>query len=407
MAVLDRIPDLYYPTMLQDVIDTLRGNGGTIPDTNIDGKNLTPLLGCFQAAANINIWSKRKPIYDSRIGVLTTEEMAVRGGGASDATKKYGLTIAGGKAWSPKFIYQAVKSLMRGYGVAYTLPEGGQASPFRLSDFNGYYPAATAPITGVFVGDVELTPPSNNFSDGIPINFYIKGLVADGEIAFEDLYATKDEDGNALTWKGCLYVVDDNGGAESVLYDEILAQWQRMNKGKTFTAMQFISTTTQTNLSLEAVNWATSWQYALPLRLFKLTIKDTDTGDGGNTGVQNNLIIDFNTVKFQGITTDPYGMVYGKFTITKYGGTGAVSNFTAGIYTDAACSLDKRVAFKAFDNQTINTSKSFTARLDNPERISTLWFGVYFNGNLQARTAVAMPIDQIIPPSVANLVQNE
>ena len=81
MAVLTRIPNLFYPTLPQDVIDTLNANGGN---------TTTFLPSLFTSSANIAMYSKRKPsIFAGDDDEITDEQMATAGASLSMATAKW------------------------------------------------------------------------------------------------------------------------------------------------------------------------------------------------------------------------------------------------------------------------------------------------------------------------------
>lgn len=75
---------------------------------------------------NINMWSKRKPVRDSRLSIPVNE---VGRGSAQD----YGLNIPA---------YQGDDSLL----TTYVRPTGGSMSPYRLGDFRGYEHNAGIPV---------------------------------------------------------------------------------------------------------------------------------------------------------------------------------------------------------------------------------------------------------------------
>src|SRR5690554_7998 len=68
--------------------------------------------------SNVNMWSKRKPVRDSRLSIPVNE--VGRG-----SAQNYGLNIPG---------YQGDDDLI----TTYERPTGGSSSPYRLGDFRGY-----------------------------------------------------------------------------------------------------------------------------------------------------------------------------------------------------------------------------------------------------------------------------
>lgn len=115
--VYDILPerDLHY----SDIRDTLNANGGSV---NND------VSTAFKTSANINKWSKKKPIRYPKDGTLTDAE------------------FKGTFADNNNGIYYGLKASTKGdfsdiHDATYDyvgLPVGGQNEPFRLGDFRGY-----------------------------------------------------------------------------------------------------------------------------------------------------------------------------------------------------------------------------------------------------------------------------
>lgn len=385
MAVLDKIPDLYYPTLMVDIRDTLNANGGNVSND---------LTSFFKESAGINMWSVRKPVYDASTGVLTTEQMATAGRSYAGFTARYGLNIVGGKGITPNNIYQ--NATLLGSGIFYRLPKGGLVSPYRLSDFNGYYPQASQPLRGAYSGTVTINPLVGDDSFAFE-HFRQVQNQAGYELGFEDLYQSKDEDGNPISWRSGLVLVNEADNSEMrLLLDAIDGAFTRTHKGKTFNCVQFITSLPASSFppSANDQRWTSYWQYAIPDGSFKLKIRNT-TDTSGNTGVQTSIKVDVATgyPKFTGIITAPYTDVMMKFTIRIVGGNGNISNFTVGLYPDESCSLNNRISFEAYsDIIGLTGSRVFTTRLSNPQSLTDVYVGIRFNGNLQNVNKVQMPI---------------
>ncbi len=104
-----------------------------LPNSNITTEMVRNELGAATNSVgklcthpNINMWSKRKPVRDSRLSIPANE---VGVGSAQD----YGLNIPA---------YQGDDSLL----TTYKRPTGGSASPYRLGDFRGYDHSANLPV---------------------------------------------------------------------------------------------------------------------------------------------------------------------------------------------------------------------------------------------------------------------
>lgn len=114
MAVYDVLPTTNLK--VDDVVDTLRANGGVI---GVDGNGMIRLSDLFTEGANINQWSLRKPFVAA---VDFTD------------TWKSGFSLG----------YESVEQQNV---FVYTRPTGGKDSPYRLGDFRGYNSKATPPAS--------------------------------------------------------------------------------------------------------------------------------------------------------------------------------------------------------------------------------------------------------------------
>ena len=263
----------------------------------------------------------------------------------------------------------------------------------RISDFCGYYPAATQPLRGAYSGIVTINPLTG--SDSYAFEFFKSTAKDEGELGFDDLYQSKDENGNTITWRNGLVLVEKtNTDNVHLMLDAIDGSFTRLQKGKSFYAVQFITSFPTGQIPKTADNatfWKDYWQYAIPDGVFELVIRNTSSG--GNTGVQSSIKVDVATgfPKFVGLESNPYSDVSMKFTLRVVGGNGNVTTFSVGLYTEAACT--NRVSYKSFSNITgLTGERTFSAMLSNPNSLTDLYVGIFFNGNLQNVNKVAMPI---------------
>lgn len=90
----------------------------------------TTNIAALCTSPNINMWSKRKPVRDSRL-FIPVDEVGV--GNSQNSAENYGLIIPA---------YQGDDSLL----TTYARPTGGSNSPYRLGDFRGYDHNAAAPV---------------------------------------------------------------------------------------------------------------------------------------------------------------------------------------------------------------------------------------------------------------------
>lgn len=115
-----------------DIRDTLNANGGSV------GDNLTSF---FSDGANINMWSKYKPVISTTLFFdLSLWQSSGFRGDLGDC----GLNI---KTYSPSTFKTAAKKGTTGW--SYKVPTGGNSAPMRLGDFRGYCPSAYNPLGNV------------------------------------------------------------------------------------------------------------------------------------------------------------------------------------------------------------------------------------------------------------------
>ena len=387
MSVLSKIPAVNTATKIVDIKDTLNGNNGIVND------NLTTF---FSASANINMWSKRKPVISTKVGTLTDAEMAVAGDKSlSFTTTRYGLNIVGGAAVTPADIYMYAGPAGLGGGALYYLPKGGESEPLRLSDFNGYYPAATQPLRGSLSGVVTIDPLS---SDTASYKFdFIKSMAKDeGELGFDDLYPSKDENGNEITWRTGLILVDkSNASNKYIAMDSITGYFTRTYKGKKFYAVQFITSMPSNVIPLSATDqkWKSYIQYAIPDGYFELHINNVETG--GNVGVSTSIKILVNTgfPKFVGLDTNPISYVSIKFQLSIVGGTGNIKSLGVGLYPNSNCSSNEEIDYVSFGSYTgITGTRNLSAMLHNSTTSGNLYTCIWLDGNRQQINKVATPV---------------
>ena len=100
-------------------------------------------IGYLCVSGNINIYSKHKPMRFATLSELTTANKKSAKFGYRIPTRVQGTTImnyfiasSAPSAWTPSSS-DAPYVLMKN-GWWYERPQGGETSPYRLGDFNGY-----------------------------------------------------------------------------------------------------------------------------------------------------------------------------------------------------------------------------------------------------------------------------
>lgn len=112
--------------LMSDIRDTLNANGGSV------NNNLTSF---FASSANINKWSRKKPVNYNKPTPLTEQEFKLANYGLSN----YYI----GRTMTPKQLMDLAIAGTDFY--PYEPPKGGASSPYRLSDFCSYNTKAEAP----------------------------------------------------------------------------------------------------------------------------------------------------------------------------------------------------------------------------------------------------------------------
>lgn len=404
MAVLDRIPALYYPTMLWDIIETLRAYGGYIPDVEmlvtynyVVTTSLiayTPLIGIFQPEANINMWSLRKPYFNNKIGVLENSEAQMAGkpidGDEGTTTCRYGLSIAGGLGVTPLALYNHVG---KNGAISYHLPEGGELSPYRLSDFCGYDPKASMPISGAWQGTQTRIQ-----GEAVALDYFENINQSDGSMTFEDLY------GSTTGWRKAAILVEENPEdplrpVRDVQIGEISSVFTGLYPNKTFTVVQFITTLPQ-GKAVPALGNANGWkdyvQYAIPNGTFTLEIEKQEGGGGGsgNDPAYGGFFVAFTeTPSFAGPVSDPYGYIKVSLSITS-AGESTINALSVYVYSDRNYTNEiKRVSLIEGSFELYGT-RTYRELIENSVN-ATVWVRIVVNGTPKIGSVVDMPFNEI------------
>lgn len=128
MAVYDILPETNLKGV--DVRDTLNANGGSVGDN---------FASFFSSSANINMWSKYKPVVIAKVPFINLwENQSYKGD-----DKQCGITIP---VYSSYTTLQSALKNESGHFWSYTPPRGGENAPMRLGDFRRYNSQAINPI---------------------------------------------------------------------------------------------------------------------------------------------------------------------------------------------------------------------------------------------------------------------
>lgn len=143
MAVYDILPsqNLKY----EDVRDTLNAGGGSV-NNNVST--------AFQTSANINKWSRHKPVRSSKLFDLSDNDFK---------NANFGLSL-------PNYYPQDFKGAINNATYDYLLPRGGASEPYRLGDFRYYCPTSISPLKKCVDYSFDTTIVGNQFTITLVFN---------------------------------------------------------------------------------------------------------------------------------------------------------------------------------------------------------------------------------------------
>jgi hypothetical protein len=161
--------------------------------------------------------------------------------------------------------------------------------------------------------------------------------------------------------------------------------------------MEFLTNapTTWSSFAVEDFVASGYYCYALPLPISHCSM--ASSGGGTAPTIKVARVVFQQTPIFQGITSDDYSTVFASFKISSEGslyGGGNITSFACGIYSDAACTqIIQRRQFDSFSLGAEATSSTYSVRLTNSTGSSGIYFGVWFNSELQYSGSVKMQVN--------------
>lgn len=381
-----------------DIRDTLNANGGVVTDN---------LATFFTRSANLTPWSRRKPVVDTLNAqpvIMTTADMAEQLNSSGVVVSRYGVEIFGG-AQTPVELFTIVKLFKQGY--YYALPQAGAANqPMRLSDFNGYYPAAQLPLQTTFADGYKF--------DYLQYDYPLNGIELrdsndsnDGQLYRKDLYPSN------VVNRGIYVRLDDGSydfavvGSLRLKSEPFVRQALSKLAGKKFTIMEFLTNAPTTWSSFGVKDFVASGYlcYALPLPISHCSM--ASSGGGTAPTIKVARVVFQQSPIFFGISATDYSTVSASFQISSVGDLysgGNITSFACGIYSDAACT--QIIQRKQFDPITLGaeaTSSIYNVKLTNNTGSSGIYFGVWFNSTLQYSGSVKMQITASQVSEINNL----
>lgn len=391
------------PLLGRDIVDTLSYYGGIGVSDNV--------LSCFSLTAGINAWARNKPMRSNASIAMTSAEK--ESNGRSDGFGGYGISIYYAFRKSPIDFYKdEILKYKRTVGYAYRRPQGGQASPYRPADFIGYNAVASIPVTNTF-RDEQFIPTATT---SIPLDGGINTTPPPSEyqISESDLYPQIDN-GDGTTSKpnrGILVIYKDSSNNDAYLWatstlptgtgiSAPIGSWANILQGKTVTIMEFFTNypanrnSESNSISDPNPEWENSvhnfWIAAIPDPLRVITFEKIESGGGGGT-TPTTPIAYAEITSWPTFISDDNKSVSVTFIISAQNGYsgGNITGIRYGIYTNSRCTTAVTEKTIASFNLQKNSKKTFSDRALASDGEEIRYFGVFFNGSLQASKAVAL-----------------
>ena len=124
--------------------------------------------GTLCTRSNINMWAKYKPIKYNKIGVMTDTDFATN---VEQSSSTYVCTWGIKRSNSYNYSDFEENGVIKSQVWTYNRPTGGSTSPYRITDFNGYYHRAVAPIEIHLPTEDVIAIPSESGADGSTLMF--------------------------------------------------------------------------------------------------------------------------------------------------------------------------------------------------------------------------------------------
>lgn len=154
------------PLKAIDIRDTLKHYGGNVDDNT---------ASYFTASANINRWSKHKPMVNRKLFLPFKD----------DAWNKQTGTIPKVYMQSNLQHQDALAEVWAGCTeddwFQYALPTGGTSEPLRMGDFRGYRADATSPFKSFMSTATEIEPTNGTATFYLNLRYYLNDELAEAD----------------------------------------------------------------------------------------------------------------------------------------------------------------------------------------------------------------------------------
>lgn len=334
-------------------------------------------VGGLCSSSLVNPWSKWKPISST----ATTMTLAIL------KSANYGITIKSATTLTNLLsLVQANNNL----GFVYNKPIGGANSPYRLGDFRNYEHSSAIPVLSMYEdGDViPILGVDASYATGID------GMESADEVDDSQKNLVKNNIYPSGLTRGVLITDGTNSSWSVGNVPWGNTYWQRF-KGKTVTALEFLTNLASGTTFVGHTASANDRFYALPYPLHSITA--ANTAPSGSKDV----FVDYTSKPLNKIafSDSTYSSVTYNFQFSSIGDVyrgGTLTNVYIGLYSDANCNnviTQKKIA----DSITIGTEEvgsNYFGSLANTNKSPMVYVGFYWNYKLQWKT---MPEQQIMP----------
>lgn len=184
-----------------DIRDTLNHYGGSVSNNT---------TSYFSEAANINRWSKHKPIVTGKEAAycrFIDFDDKIWDNQPGDAPIVYlGLTPNTADSVLKKEVWDGCSE---DEWFQYALPTGKETQPFRLGDFRGYRADATSPFKAFTCDSAEIEPKNGTATFTLNMRYYLNNeldAAEGGMLSLKDMAVFKDEQ----TYTMCIITLHDD-----------------------------------------------------------------------------------------------------------------------------------------------------------------------------------------------------
>lgn len=250
------------PLKAIDIRDTLIHYGG-----NVDNNTAS----YFTTSANINRWSKHKPIVNRKLFLPFKDD--AWNNQAGTAPKTYiGLGVGDQAQWE-----EIWNGCSEDDWFQYALPAGGESQPLRMGDFRGYRADATSPFKSFMCDSTQIEPENGTATFYLNMRYYLNNeldQVEGGMLSLKDMEVFIPEETYTM-----VIITKHNGYYTPWITDATIttASWGEMVG--TITIGKINTTNEGTYECAVALKDSTGYYFRLPFKRITLTAEIYHAGD--------------------------------------------------------------------------------------------------------------------------------